>query len=101
MSETPNIPADWVFLEAVKRTNWGDYCHSMKRLRQEYILSPRGTFRALCDMIAKYEQPPVDPDVEVVKRIYAAHVDFDPSVIAWNPQGLARAVAQYKQERAK
>ena len=43
MSETP---ADWVLLEAAKRSYFG--------------ITP-ACDRALCDMIAKYEQPPVDP----------------------------------------
>jgi hypothetical protein len=51
-----DTPEDWVLIEAAKRCGWG-----LKSIEQ-----PRGIFassiifRALCDMIAKHEQPPVD-----------------------------------------
>lgn len=98
MSEADNIPADWVLLEAARRTSWMAYDPRIERLRQEYHIMG-STFRALCDMIAKYEQPPVDPDVEAVKRICAAHMGEEVSSFTWRPEALARAVAQYKQER--
>jgi hypothetical protein len=52
-SETP---PDWVLLEAAKRANIEE--EPIEYLRKIY---PRaGSFRALCDMIAKHEKPPVD-----------------------------------------
>jgi len=108
MNETDIIPADWVLIEAARRGNWPCSSHlnpalAIDELRKDYTAGGgfSHTFRALCDMIAKYEQPPVDPDVEVVKRIIAAwyggelHMPFAPDA------QFARAVAQYKQERAK
>ena len=51
-------PPDWVLLEAAKRSGWqvldGDLCVP------RYWLNNNGAFRALCDMIERYEQPPVD-----------------------------------------
>lgn len=102
MAETP---PDWVLIEAAKRCEWPynkaasddgltelrrDYCNS-----QEY--SPRA-FRALCDLIAKHEQQPVDPDVEAVKRIIAHYFHCDASFVG-KDQRFERAVAQYKIER--
>ena len=51
-------PPDWVLIEAAKRSEYlnGD---DPTWMRKEYrLLSP--PFRALCDMIERYEQPPVD-----------------------------------------
>lgn len=46
-------PPDWVLIEAAKR---GKYPH--EALGLSYRADP--TYAVLCDMIAKYEQPPVD-----------------------------------------
>lgn len=102
MSEE-TMPADWVLIEAAKRAQWSDYSHTIKRLRQEYGF-PRSTFRALCDMIAKHEQPPADPDVEAVKRVLCSYWGYDISDaprITISNEAASRAVAQYKLERAK
>lgn len=48
--------------------------------------------------IAKHEQPPVDPDVEAVKRIL---LSFYGSPVILGEDAVARAVAQYKQERGQ
>jgi len=95
MSEE-TMPADWVLIEAAKRCRW-DSRTSLATLRDNYGYT--SSFRALCDMIEKYEQPPVDPDVEAVKRVLGWHVD------EWHfeqyPDALDKAVAQYKLERTK
>lgn len=55
MTETP---ADWVLIEAAKRSEYAN-ADDPTWMRKEYrLLSP--PFRALCDMIEKHEQPPVD-----------------------------------------
>ena len=54
-------PADWVLIEAAKRSGWGEY-ESTNGLRIEYGLDRR-PFTALCDMIERYETPPVDRKV--------------------------------------
>ena len=51
-----DTPEDWVLIEAAKR------CGATTTLSREDFLRwyTGATFRALCDMIQKYEQPPVD-----------------------------------------
>jgi len=51
-------PPDWVLIEAAKRSGWLD-C-SASYVRSDYWAIDNKSFRALCDMIQKYEQPPVD-----------------------------------------
>lgn len=53
MSDTP---PDWVLIEASKRCGWGE--HLAHSLQAEHKRGP--AYRALCDMILKHEQPPVD-----------------------------------------
>jgi hypothetical protein len=47
---------DWILFEAAKRSGWDDYTTQV--LREVY--DDGFGFRALCDMIEKYEKPPVD-----------------------------------------
>ena len=55
MTEETNMP-DWVLIEAAKR---GKRLHlGPDMLRIDYSIDK--TYRALCDMILKHEQPPVD-----------------------------------------
>jgi len=48
-------PEDWVLIEGAKRARYigdaSDFRHSYESIK---------VYRALCDMIAKHEQPPVD-----------------------------------------
>jgi hypothetical protein len=53
---TIETPPDWVLLEAARRGGWDAYTTQV--LREAY--GDGGTYRALCDMIAKHEKPPVD-----------------------------------------
>jgi hypothetical protein len=62
---------DWAMIEAAKRVapSVDDY------LAYAHGLNSSLTFRALCDMIAKHEQPPVDRKVLCAReawRLYAA-----------------------------
>jgi hypothetical protein len=50
-------PPDWVLIEAAKRCGWG---YNLAWLRADYHSASNAAFRALCDMILKHEQPPVD-----------------------------------------
>ena len=50
-----DTPPDWVLIEAAKRC---EFLPSAEFRRKNYEELPM--FRALCDMIQKYEQPPVD-----------------------------------------
>lgn len=56
MTDTP-MP-DWVLLEAAKRCGWFEE-REVERIRL-YDYDHNEVFRALCDMILKHEQPPVD-----------------------------------------
>jgi len=51
-------PPDWVLLEAAKRSNYRAEYAEIVRIR--YDTASSSSFRALCDMIERYEQPPVD-----------------------------------------
>ena len=55
MTDTIPMP-DWVLLEAAKRSEYG-----VDNVTLMY--TGGGAFRALCDMILKHEQPPVDRKV--------------------------------------
>ena len=51
-----DTPPDWVLIEAAKRVHWaGDLAEWRKQ-----IAIGNSCFIALCDMILKHEQPPVD-----------------------------------------
>ncbi len=54
-TETP--PDDWILIEAAKQSGW-DSDTEIEGLRRLY--RNVSTFRALCDMIQKYEKQPVD-----------------------------------------
>jgi len=51
-------PPDWVLIEAAKRSGWGDDVDTLRSYYANY-----DAFSALCDMIERYEQPPVDRKV--------------------------------------
>jgi hypothetical protein len=51
-TETP--PDNWVLLEAARLCGWDTEIEGLRRL-----YSKDSPFRALCDMIAKHEKPPV------------------------------------------
>jgi hypothetical protein len=53
-----DIPADWILIEAAKRCDMQIIHCDLRELRLDY--AEGHAFRALCDMIQKYEQPPVD-----------------------------------------
>jgi hypothetical protein len=52
---TDQTPEDWVLIEAAKRCGWDVPLDSL-RIRYHHSTP----YRALCDMIAKHEQKPVD-----------------------------------------
>jgi hypothetical protein len=53
---TDKVPADWILIEASKRSEWGE--QAIVSLVYEYKNTP--PYRALCYMIERYEQPPPD-----------------------------------------
>jgi hypothetical protein len=54
-----DLPEDWVLIEAAKRGGWGRGLTAVD-LGNLYCNDNAKTYRALCDMIAKHEQKPVD-----------------------------------------
>jgi len=54
-------PPDWILIKAAKRCNYPTDPEQLK------AYPTVAAFRALCDMIQKYEQPPVDRDL--IKRL--------------------------------
>jgi len=85
-----DTPPDWVLIEAAKRTNW---IFPVDCIRDRYS-TLSDAFRALCDMIQKYEQPPVDRKalcaMEALK--YA-----DPGVIGWSERAAIRAIELWEE----
>ena len=53
-----DTPPDWVLIEAAKRSGWFESLQ-LSYLQRCYTESNQ-MFRALCDMILKHEQPPID-----------------------------------------
>jgi hypothetical protein len=70
---TTETPPDWVLLEAARRCDW-DSCE--ENLRQLYHY--RGpVYRALCDMIAKYEKPPADRKLLCAQEAVNRRTQYD------------------------
>jgi hypothetical protein len=68
-TETP--PDDWILLEAARRSD--TWCRSIEWLRELYGVS--GSFRALCDMIAKHEKPPADRKLLCAREAMAENAE--------------------------
>ena len=75
-------PPDWVLIEAAKRGGNGI---NLEWLRATYngetLYVGAQEYRALCDMIERYEQPPVDRKVLCAREAMAGTVLFDPVAI--------------------
>lgn len=66
MSDTP---PDWVLIEAARKCG-----ASITQDRDTYLSWYNGSpFRALCDMILKYEQPPVDRKLLCAVEVFGEH----------------------------
>lgn len=72
---TTETPPGWVLLEAAERGNIGD--EPIEYLRKIYRHG--GTFRALCDMIQKYEKKPVVRKARYFNR-YLTDAEVDEQV---------------------
>lgn len=74
-------PPDWVLIEATERSN---FAYSLGFIRNNYGTMSH-SYRALCDMIAKHEQPPVDRKVlcarEAIGQSYAQ--EFRSNIDQW------------------
>ena len=59
-----DTPEDWVLIEGANRGGYHWKDHSIQQLREQYRDGDHDDlYRALCDMIAKHEQQPVDRKV--------------------------------------
>jgi hypothetical protein len=94
MNETPN-PPDWAIKAALERIH---VSHDQLPLSSWRDGTYAIAVSLAASLIAKHEQPPVDEDREALIRILQA-ADIGPDDMF--PNNFARAVAQYKQERAK
>ena len=79
-----DTPPDWVLIEAAKRAKM----RVTDRVDPFHLASwyDNDTFRALCDMIQKYEQPPVDRKVlcaEEASRQYLDRPEDEPEGVNW------------------
>ena len=70
---TNTTPPDWVLFEAAKR---GGFNPDLRSLRSMYAGDGlwKATFRALCDMIAKHEKPPVDRKLLCAQQAYMERI---------------------------
>jgi hypothetical protein len=94
-------PPDWVLKLAADKAGWEGF--DLLTLRLEYGASDGETFRALCDMIERYEQPPVDRKLlcarEALSEANKAHAD-----VAWSDKTipvLVRAIELWEEEFGK
>lgn len=72
-------PPDWVLLEAAKRA--GHKLSPAQMRAGQIAKAVRPYFDALCDMIERYEQPPVDRKLLCAREAMAGTVLFDPVAI--------------------
>jgi len=64
-----DTPPDWVLIEAAKRSGWKGEDELTLRNAYFNIFDDAG-FTALCDMIWKYEKPPVDRKLLCAREAY-------------------------------
>jgi len=62
-----DTPPDWVLIEAAKRSGWANTL-TVEYLQSAYRAYPG--YNALCDMIAKHEQKPVDRKLLCAREAY-------------------------------
>lgn len=70
-----DTPPDWVLLEAAKRGAW---CETATIKQQQTMYRAEPLFRALCDMILKHEQPPVDRKLLCAREAMAGSIVYEP-----------------------
>jgi hypothetical protein len=81
VSEVHFYKPDWVLKLAADKAGWEGF--DLPTLRLEYGASDGETFRALCDMIERYEQPPVDRKL-LCAREAAKEYGYDQGDLAEN-----------------
>ncbi len=83
-------PPDWVLIEAAKRSDWDADLRCIRR----YYSGSAPSFRALCDMIERYEQPPEDRKVLCAREAWYNWLNSDHDDEEWI--GL-RAIELYEE----
>ncbi len=74
-------PPDWVLIEAAKRSAF----HEVPFTTLKSAYSAKSAYRALCDMIQKYEQPPVDRKLLCAREAARQYLAMDAGVkVEWN-----------------
>jgi hypothetical protein len=64
-------PPDWVLKLAADKAGWEG--SPLEELRYEYGASGGEFFRALCDLIERYEQPPVERKLLCAREAASEH----------------------------
>lgn len=101
-----DIPEDWAIQIALEAPNavegYGAMKWTVREVKEAHKeLRYAASVMAHAALIAKHETAPVDPDEEAVKRILAAYYGDGPNHGTYlPPEMLARAVSQYKKEKA-
>ena len=84
-----DTPEDWVLIEAAKKCGWDVFLDS---LRIRYNDST--PYRALCDMIAKHEQKPVDRKLLCAREAAAEHGYYAED---WAEKACIRAIELWEE----
>jgi len=92
---TTETPPDWVLLEAAKHFTWvTGKAETLRFIYTSHKDPESHGYRALCDMIQKYEKPPVDRKVLCAREAMVGTVLFDPVAI----EGIvSRAIQLYEE----
>jgi hypothetical protein len=105
MFELAHQPPDWVLFEAAKRSGWDKWradhllrCYVSEH--PDYVSEhpDYGSYRALCDMIERYEKPPPDRKVLCARKAASEHGydEWDEAVDA-----CRRAIELWEEEFGK
>jgi hypothetical protein len=83
-----DTPEDWVLIEAAKRFEWDNFATSelLRHYRDENYIG----YRALCDMIAKHEEKPVDRKLLCARKAAMERRPDD-----WEETTYVRAIELY------
>jgi len=83
-----DTPEDWLLIEGAKRCGW-DYLGDVR-----IMYKANHTFRALCDMIEKYEQPPADRKLLCAREAAAEHGYYAED---WDEKTCIRAIELWEE----
>jgi len=87
-----DTPEDWILIEAAKRCGWEHVGYDITNLQSIYVSDL--PYIALCDMIAKHEQKPVD------RKLLCAREALDVmgrTQFEWAEQAAIRAIELWEE----